>query len=67
MSGKCNEADCNYPSCVCWSTKNRFSHARVIALEEALKLAREMMTANDLNLPHTFAVIDGVLSVRELT
>lgn len=36
--------------------------ARAEALERALQLAREMIVANGLDIPHTFEVIDAALA-----
>ena len=58
---KCNDPDCGFPQCDCWSTKMRFSQCRVLKLEAALQLAKDMFVANDLSLPHTFEVIDEAL------
>ena len=62
---KCNDPDCPFPLCKCWDNKARFSQARVRKLEDALLLAKQMMVANDLVLPHTFEVIDDALNIKE--
>lgn len=59
---KCADPDCEFPHCKCRETAWRFSESRLIKLEEALKLAREMMVCNDMILPHTFEIIDEALN-----
>lgn len=61
---KCNEPDCDFPMCSCWQTKERFSQVRVLKLEAALELAKEMMVLNELDLPHTFECIDDALKYK---
>ena len=58
---KCNDPDCDFPMCQCWQMKERFSQGRVLKLESALDLAKEMFMANGLDLPYTFEVIDEAL------
>lgn len=65
MEKKCNDPDCTHPDCDCWEQKKRFSQTRIVQLEMALKLAKEMMVANDLILSHTFEVIDDALCINQ--